>query len=124
MPKEFAEGGAAVALNYSADKEKSGSQRQAITACVTRLPVKRCAKDANNRTKSRVREGSFLWDDHRIRILGFTMIGGTYTICITFFMRLVVKALTHLFRMLSSYQMGVAITVCERSGQRSNDGRA
>jgi len=80
LPKEFAEGGAAVALNYSADKEKSGSQRQAITACVTRLPVKRCAKDANNRTKSRVREGSFLWDDHRIRILGFTMIGGTYTL--------------------------------------------
>jgi len=61
----------------------------------------RCAKDANNRTKSRVREGSFLWDDHRIRILGFTMIGRTYTICITFFMRLVVEALTHLFCMLS-----------------------
>jgi hypothetical protein len=34
------------------------------------------------------------------------------------------EGLTHLFRMLSFYQMGVAITVCERSGQRSNDGRA
>src|SRR5262245_8137311 len=34
------------------------------------------------------------------------------------------EGLTHLFRMLSFYQMGVAITVCERSGQRSNDGPA
>ena len=34
------------------------------------------------------------------------------------------KGLTYHFRMLSFYQMGVAITVCERSRQRSNDGRA
>jgi len=62
-------------------RSKVGRSTALGRSFVRREPAdKRCAKDANNRTKSRVREGSFLWDDHRIRILGFTTIGGTYTI--------------------------------------------